>query len=350
MGNQSGFAGINGCPAIIPPKQGIFRRMTDHEAQAAWRLFTLNWIPLGLMGLMLALCLALTNFSIKPEGALLSLGAIALYTGIAYYNAHTPHRREPLVIFVLGSTGQLLLASFLMTPLTYVAAAFDLPMQDANLAALDRALGIDWVSYFNFIYHRPALLPPLALGYAMIGWPVFGIPVVLGWTGRYRRLQQFTLAFALALVVTTAISALVPALGTYDELGIKLDPAVFTSGAYESSMREMALIHNGTLRQLDIFHLVGIVTFPSFHACAAVLYLWAFWAARWMRPIALLSNGAMLLATPVGGAHYFVDVFAGVAVAVLAIAAAKRLSAWMTQGAGAPVAAAPMPETAVAVQ
>ena len=32
----------------------------------------------------------------KLEGALLSLGAIALYAGIAYYNALTPHRREPL--------------------------------------------------------------------------------------------------------------------------------------------------------------------------------------------------------------------------------------------------------------
>jgi hypothetical protein len=182
----------------------------------------------------------------------------------------------------------------------------------------------------------------------MIGWPVFGIPVALGWTGRYRRLQQFTLASAIALIVTTAISAFVPALGAYDELCIKLDPAVFTSGAYVSSMHDMALIHDGSLRQLDILHLVGIVTFPSFHACAAVLYLWAFWAVRWMRPIALLSNGVMLLATPIGGAHYFVDVFAGVAVAVLAIAATKRLSAWLTKPLAQPVQA--MPEGVAATQ
>ncbi|MGH6727703.1 MAG: phosphatase PAP2 family protein, partial [Pseudolabrys sp.] len=208
-------------------------------------------------------------------------------------------------------------------------------------AALDRALGIDWVAYFHFMLQWPALLPALSLGYAMIGWPVFGIPAVLGWTGRYRRLQQFTLAFALALIATTAISTLVPALGTYDQLGIKVDPAVFTSGAYISSTHDMALIHNGTLRQLDIFHLVGIVTFPSFHACSAVLYLWGFWAVRWMRPIALLSNGVMLLATPIGGAHYFVDLFAGVAVAVLAIAAAKWLSARLTQDAGAPAVVMP---------
>ncbi len=68
-----------------------------------------------------------------------------------------------------------------------------------------------------------------------------------------------------------------------------------------------------------------------------------------MRPLALIANGGMLLATPMGGGHYFVDVFAGVAVAVLAIAAAKRLGARMTRGALAPVAATPMPETAAAL-
>jgi hypothetical protein len=75
--------------------------------------------------------------------------------------------------------------------------------------------------------------------------------------------------------------------------------------------------------------LVGIVTFPSFHAAAAVLYLWALWCVWWMRPLALLANGAMLLATPIGGGHYFVDVFAGMAVAVLAIAAALRIGEWL---------------------
>ena len=37
-----------------------------------------------------------------------------------------------------------------MTPLTYVAASADLPMQDVALNAFDRALGLDWMAYFNF--------------------------------------------------------------------------------------------------------------------------------------------------------------------------------------------------------
>lgn len=43
-----------------------------------------------------------------------------------------------------GAAAQLILASALITPLTYVAAATDLPLQDANLALADRMLGLDW--------------------------------------------------------------------------------------------------------------------------------------------------------------------------------------------------------------
>ena len=334
MGNQSGFFGIKGCPANIPPKQGICQRMTDHEAQAAWRLFTLNWIPLALMALALALCLSLTKFSIKPESALFSLGAIALYTGIAYFSARGSRRHSAVMAFMFGSAAQLFLITALMTPLTYVAAASDLPLQDANLAALDRALGLDWRAYLAFVNDRPWLIGYLALGYALIAWPVFGVPVLLGATRRFGRLQQFTLAFALTLVATTIISTMVPALGTYHQLGLSPSDYIhITPGGYLDQLRDFPRVRAGSLRELDIVQLVGIITFPSFHAAACVLYLWALWAIWWMRPIVVLTNGLMLLATPIGGGHYFVDVLAGVAVAVLAIAAAKALGARMTQGA-----------------
>jgi membrane-associated phospholipid phosphatase len=45
---------------------------------------------------------------------------------------------------------------------------------------------------------------------------------------------------------------------------------------------------------------------------------------------------AMLLATPMGGGHYFVDVFAGMAVAILAIVAALRISERLTEPAAQP--------------
>ena len=52
---------------------------------------------------------------------------------------------------------------------------------------------------------------------------------------------------------------------------------------------------------------------------------WAFWPIRWMRPVALIANGAMMIATPVNGAHYLIDILAGIVLAILSIMAAKAV-------------------------
>ena len=297
------------------------------EVATAWRLLQLNWIPLALMSAALALAVACTRFSIEPVGLAVSLGFVAVYAGFGYANARSPVRRDPQVMFVLGSTAQIVLVTVVMSPLTYVAAAANFPLQDANLLAIDRALCLDWAGYVAFVNDRPLLASWLSYGYTMIRWPIFAIPVVLAAVHRYRRIQEFTLALALALIATTIVSALVPAIGVYQQIG--LDPAELKSldpRAYLDQVRDLAPVRDGTLRHLDLFGLAGIVTFPSFHAASAVLYAWAFWPVWWMRPIAIIANGAMLASTPIDGGHYFIDLVAGVAVAVLAIVAARRVS------------------------
>ena len=301
----------------------------DHETSIAWQLFSYNWALLGLMALALALVMPLTGFSIKPMSLMEPVGIASVYSGVAYYNLYWRAKKNPTIIFILGSTGQILLIPILMTPMTYIAASADLPMQDRNLMALDQALGLDWMGYFNFFYHHYALLYAAVVGYSMIGWPVFGVPIVLAVTRHYRRLQEFTLAFALALIATTAVSALTPAMGTYDWLHYLPNPDIFTPGAYLEQLRDLPLVRDGSLRHLELTKLAGIVTFPSFHSAAAVLYLWAFWPVRWMRPIAVVANVGMLVATPVCGGHYFVDVFAGIAIAAVAIMAARRIADWL---------------------
>lgn len=292
------------------------------ESLEAWRLFNRNWVLLGLLASTLVLCLALTDFSIRVDNHLITLiGLAALFTAVTYC---TFGRVDPRIPFILGALAQLELLSLLMEPLTYIAAATNLPMQDGNLASLDRILGLDWVAYFNFIYNRPALIPYAYLGYAMILWPIFVIPIVLGIVREYRRLQQFILACALTLIATTLIFVAVPALGTYYEYGIAPDPAIFKAGAYLMQLHDLPLVRDGSLRALNVTQLAGIITFPSFHAAAAILCLWAIWCIWWLRPWALIANIGMLLVTPMVGGHYFVDVFARVGLAILAIATAHK--------------------------
>jgi PAP2 superfamily len=299
----------------------------EHEADAAWRLLRLNWLVLAGMGAAFTLSLALTQFSVEPSGLTISLGFVAVYAGFAHANAHSPSRRDPQVMFVLGAIAQIVLITVLMSPMTYVAAAAGFPLQDGNLLAIDRTLGFDWQGYVEFVDAHPTLAAWLSCGYGMIRWPIFAIPVVLAAAHRYRRIEEFTLAFALALIVTTIISALVPAIGVYQQIG--LDPADLKHldpRAYLDQVRDLAPVRNGALRHLDLFGLAGIVTFPSFHAASAILYAWAFWPVAWMRPVAVAANGAMLASTPIDGGHYFIDLIAGIAVAAAAIVAARRVA------------------------
>jgi membrane-associated phospholipid phosphatase len=303
------------------------RQANETEVASAWRLFRLNWVVLGAMSAALALSVALAAFSIDMPGLIVSLAFVAIYAGFAHANARSAKRRDPQVMFVLGGTAQVVLVTVVMAPLTYVAAAVSFPLQDGNLLAIDRALGFDWAGYVAFVNDRPLLATWLSYGYSMIRWPLFAIPVVLAAARRYQRIAEFTLAFALALIATTIVSALVPAIGVYQQIG--LDPATLTNldpRAYLDQVRDLEPVRNGTLRHLDLFGLAGIVTFPSFHATSGILYAWAFWPVRWMRPIAILANGAMLASTPIDGGHYFIDVIAGIVVAVLAIVAARMIS------------------------
>ena len=327
--------------------------MATSEAATAWRLFELNWIPLGAMGAALILCLLVTDFSLEPLGAATSFGLAMLYAVLAYRNPRLT-RRDTQVAFVLGSTAQIVLVTMLMTPLTYVAAAANFPMRDADLYALDRALGLDWRAYLDFVEAHPALAAALRSGYVMIRWPIFAIPIALAVFERFDRLQEFTFAFALSLILTTILSAFVPAIGVFHHLG--LDPANFphlNPLGYLDELRALPPVRDGSHRVLDLFGLTGLVTFPSFHAASALLYTWALWPARWMRPVAVVANGLMLASTPVDGGHYFIDIFAGLAVALAAIAAAhmvsRALQRRITASMADPAATLPLAEPQAAI-
>lgn len=316
----------------------------DGDVETAWRLFLANWLVIGAMGAALGLSLVITRFSLDLSGLVIAVGYVGLYGCFAHANARSPARRDPQVMFVLGGTAQIVLITAIMAPLTYVAAAMNFPMQDATLLAADRALGFDWAAYVRYVDAHPALAGLLNAGYGMIRWPIFAIPVVLAALRQYRRIDEFTFAFGMALAVTTIISGLVPAIGVYQQIG--LDPGTLkhiNPNAYLAQLRDLPPTRAGELRHLDLLGLGGIVTFPSFHAASAVLYAWALWPLRRLRPLIVVVNGLMLAATPANGGHYLVDIIAGVAIAIAAIAAARSVGRFIVARQGSSALLNPAP-------
>jgi membrane-associated phospholipid phosphatase len=77
-------------------------------------------------------------------------------------------------------------------------------------------------------------------------------------------------------------------------------------------------LREGRFHDLNLFAPVGIISMPSFHATGAVLTAIALWPVRHLRwPVAIYES-VMVAATVPMGAHYLVDVVAGVALAFMA--------------------------------
>ncbi|MDH2401717.1 phosphatase PAP2 family protein [Bradyrhizobium sp. SSUT18] len=317
--------------------------MVDTDARTAWQLFHLNWLLIAAMGSLLALGLLLTGLSLEPVAYGVTLAIAAVLLALAYgHRIVKGELADPKLVFSLGTIGQIILTCAIVGPLSYVAGKLNWPLQDQALLAIDRALGLEPEPIARYVNDHPWLADCLARGYGLIKLPLLGIPVVLALTARYVRLQLFMLATSLALAVTIAISAVVPAIGTY--WALQLSAAHFpeiNTAVYAGQLRDILALRDGSLHELRLFFLSGIVSFPSFHAASAVLYMWALWPVRGIGGIAAALNLLMIAATPVIGAHYIIDVAGGIAVAAASIWAAECYLQW--HGRASRMSAAPAP-------
>ena len=309
---------------------------TDDEVTAARSLFGFNWRLLaGITGVVVA-ALITTKFYIQPSAYVAAFAAAAVYWWAGQRSARSSARTSPRIFLCLIATAQLILASPVVLTLTYVAASIDLPLQDARLLAWDRALGFDFRSFIDLTNRHPEIISPLAYSYSSINLQLFIGAPILPLAGCYRRCAETLCALMLAVLATTVISALVPAIGVYGALGLHAsDFPHFEPGGYYATLRDAPLVRDGHLRELNLMNLVGVMTFPSFHAASGILYMWAFWPLRWVRALVIPWNALMIVATPLGGGHYLVDVLAGIAVALVAIGITLRISDFCSQATAA---------------
>jgi membrane-associated phospholipid phosphatase len=316
--------------------------MVDSDVRVAWQLFNLNWIPIAVMGGILLLAVIFSDFSLEPVAFGTTIGVAGLLALIAYsYSLARTDAADPKLTYSLGTLAQVILVTAIVGPLSYVAGAADWPLQDQTLLSIDRSLGMDPELIARFVNDHPWIASCFNTSYGFIKWPLLGIPIILTLTLRLVRLQLFVGALCLALAVTLAISALTPAIGTF--YGLNISPARFTSfntAVYAAQLRDILALRDGSLRHLDLFQLAGIVSFPSFHAASAVLYMWALWPVRGFASLSIAMNVLMIAATPVIGAHYMIDVIGGIVLAAGSIMFTKFFHDMMTSRGSAQAASA----------
>ena len=282
-------------------------------------------LAVGLMIAAMAVIAILAYWSAGLSFAWMSgyaamVSVVILLTVSCFYRRFRP---DPMIIFGTESCAQLALVLSLGCALSYPLAVAGFPYCDAALNAVDTWMGLDWRSHLRFVNDRPLLSALSGLAYRSILFQFSILVLSLVITSQPLRLQQYVQASALALAITLAIFAFAPAGGTYAFLHI--EPNEFSHLSPVTTAQQ--LVHIDALRSGQHTHVTGmegLITFPSFHAVWAILFMWGFYPIKQLRYGAIMLNLSVLASTPIQGAHYFIDLIGGTAVATIAIYGATR--------------------------
>ncbi len=249
-----------------------------------------------------------TGLSLGHKGQYLAVfpllaGATAIYR---YW------RPAPRLGDLIGATLKILLILLLGVLISFAAAALgsQFPYRDAWLQSADAAIGFNQKDYVTFILQHPLFTHALDIAYASLQPQFLLVGAALAVAGQRERLKSYTLAIGVTLAATLVIFVFMPA----------------RANGGGSWLAALDYMRSAGSHRISFDDLNGIVTFPSYHTQAACLFIWACWRLPYVRWPVLGLNSVLIAATPFDGAHYAVDVVAGMLIAITVLLCCRRWS------------------------
>jgi hypothetical protein len=285
----------------------------------------LGWLVTAATAVVSFLAFHVGNF--KFAVTLFPINFIVACLSLAVFVVYVLFRNDFFILSISNAVAIISSFSLVGAMFSYVAMHYSLrfDLKDATLASVDELFYLDWPSMLRWVDAHRAIAIVSYYGYASIIPQAIGAVILLSLLGEYRRLLTLVLAFQISALSCAAIAALLPAVGEYAYR--KINPAhefQWLPSIATSYVTEVMQLRTHT-PIIDLDKLYGVITFPSFHASLGILLLWAFWKTPVVRWIAFLLNGTLILATPIFGGHYFVDVAAGILVALGSIVVTRTV-------------------------
>ena len=270
--------------------------------------------PIGLFLLVLALAAIVLLKASHSTVTVSSLaGPSAVTAVLAGLNIiYTKWRPRPMIgcltSCLLPVTGSAFAAGFV----ALVGLRVNAPLIDAELANADAVAHVNTPAIVAWFADHPVVSHLLDVAYISALPLVFACIVYLAMARDEVRARELALAFVGCITTCACLSAVVPAEGAFAFYGTPLEiTARLPAGSGLFHMPTFTAYRTGSVSTIDLRDLGGLVTFPSFHACMALM------VAHAVRDRCRLSRVAwgwacvVLVSTiPIGG-HYAADVVAG---------------------------------------
>lgn len=276
------------------------------QTNGAAMLWTIGraWLLILIVGVIDLIWCSAVGLNFSGWGSVLLtlgfLGAVALIYGYAGRSARLGEVGNYAALWVAFSV--------VGTILTYLAATLNFPLRDSELSAIDSALGFHWASLYDFATAHWISKVVFSLAYnAMLPQIVLSI-MYLGHTEQTDRNRDFLWTSMFALILTTLISGVVPAVGPH------------LAGQLPVWSKMLMTIREGHQTNFSLGSMQGIIAFPSFHTVLAILLVYAHRPPSKSFWVVVVVNIFMLLAVSPVGHHYLIDAISGALIALLSIA------------------------------
>jgi PAP2 superfamily len=252
-----------------------------------------------------------TGMRIVYNPALLALA-------LAIWFVYARLRPGPRLASAAMAVAQLCAALAAVAVFTYLSVMTGIPPVDAQLASIDRGLGLDWRAIFLWVMDHTAIKTVLSVSYWSLKTQIAVLLIFLAVTSRLDRISEFVWLCIVTLITCAMISLALPADSAWRHYGVE-----HLIDAYH--LQHLDDLRSGHMKTLDVSQMYGIITFPSWHATLGLILIYAARGIPILFPLAIALNFGMIAATPTIGGHHFIDVLAGGAIAIIAIAFFRHL-------------------------
>ena len=186
------------------------------------------------------------------------------------------------------------------------------PLFDPTLASTDQALGLDTRTFVAWVAERPLVGQLLETAYYSHFEVLCAMVCLLTYFRRLDHIWEYALAHSVMITICGLVSNFFPAIGPFTYLNVGSDILARlpeNAGIYYVSTYKYLLTDPNPV--INLGNVMGMVTFPSFHACMALASAWAFRSLKPVFVMAIIWNLLVLASTlPIGG-HYSIDVISG---------------------------------------
>jgi len=205
-------------------------------------------------------------------------------------------------------------------------SAIPIPYADILLSNMDRMMGFDWMAVFKPMSDYKGIMNLQASVYLSFNWQPMLLIFLLCALGLESECWLFVTAWAVALALTVVIFPFFPAKSAL--IVNQISPVRFPEIAKGGTLffyDIMEDIRSGRLRVIGFRQLTGMITFPSFHAAAAIVIGWGYGQIPYLRWPFVLLNLTMIISAIYIGGHYLIDIVAGIVIGFGSLLISHRL-------------------------